>query len=60
MYYQLLRSAETGYYIEKPKTQSGIRQIPISEKVYEALRRVLKNRKGTKQITIDRYSNFFP
>ena len=56
--HQLLRSAETGYYIEKPKTQSGIRQIPMSEKVYEALGRVLENRKGTKQITIDGYSNF--
>ena len=56
--HQLLRSAETGYYIEKPKTQSGIRQIPMSEKVYEALGRVLENRKGTKQIAIDGYSNF--
>mgnify|MGYP002706746447 CR=1 FL=1 len=51
--HQLLRSAETGYYIEKPKTQSGIRQIPMSEKVYEALGRVLENRKGAKQITIE-------
>ena len=56
--HQLLRSAETGYYIEKPKTQSGIRQIPMSEKVYEALGRVLENRKGAKQITIDGYSHF--
>ena len=30
----------------------------MSEKVYEALGRVLENRKGTKQITIDGYSNF--
>ena len=56
--HQLLRSAETGYYIEKPKTQSGIRQIPMSEKVYEALGRVLENRKGAKQIAVDGYSNF--
>ena len=56
--HQLLRSAETGYYIEKPKTESGIRQIPMSEKVYEALGRVLENRKGSKPITIDGYSNF--
>ncbi len=55
---QLLRSAEIGYYIEKPKTQSGIRQIPMSEKVYEALGRVLENRKGAKATTIDGYSNF--
>lgn len=38
--HQLLRSAETGYYIETPKTKSGIRQIPMSEKVYEAFNRV--------------------
>ncbi len=30
----------------------------MSEKVYEALGRVLENRKGTKQITVDGYSNF--
>ncbi len=51
--HQLLRSAETGYYIEKPKTQSGIRQIPMSEKVYEALGRVLENRREVKLTTID-------
>jgi len=45
-------------WIEKPKTQSGIRQIPMSEKVYEALGRVLENRKKAKPITIDGYSNF--
>ena len=46
--HQLLRSAETGYYIETPKTKSGIRQIPMSEKVYEAFNRVLKRRRGAK------------
>ncbi len=51
--HQLLRSAEIGYYIEKPKTQSGIRQIPMSEKVYEALGRVLENRREVKLTTID-------
>lgn len=29
----------------KLKTESGVRQIPMSEKVYEALKRVLANRK---------------
>ncbi len=56
--HQLLRSKETGYYIEKPKTQSGVRQIPMSEKVYEALKRVLANRKGAKDIVVDGYSGF--
>ena len=56
--HQLLKSAETGYYIEKPKTQSGIRQIPMSEKVYEALGRALENRNGAKETVIDGYSSF--
>ena len=56
--HQLLRSKETGYYIEKPKTESGVRQIPMSEKVYEALKRVLANRKGAKDIVVDGYSGF--
>ena len=56
--HQLLRSAETGYYIEKPKTQSGIRQIPMSGKVYEALVRVLASQTNTNPTVIDGYSNF--
>lgn len=56
--HQLLRSSETGYYIEKPKTQSGIRQIPMSEKVCAAIRRVLENRREAKNISIDGWSNF--
>ncbi len=42
--HQLLKDAEIGYYIETPKTQSGIRQIPMSEDVYQALRRVVEKR----------------
>lgn len=42
--HQLLRDADIGYYIETPKTKNGIRQIPMSEEVYQALKRVLKNR----------------
>ncbi len=56
--HQLLKDTEMGYYIETPKTQSGIRQIPMSEDVYQALRRVVAKRKGAKQIEIDGYSNF--
>ena len=42
----------------KLKTESGVRQIPMSEKVYEALKRVLANRKGAKDIVVDGYSGF--
>ena len=56
--HQLLRSAETGYYIEKPKTQSGIRQIPMSTKVYEAFKRVLNDRGRADNFIVGGYSRF--
>lgn len=56
--HQLLKSGAKGYYIEKPKTQSGIRQIPMSETVYIALKCVLQDRQEIKEIRINNYSNF--
>ena len=32
--HQLLRDSELGYYVDAPKTKNGVRQIPMSEKVY--------------------------
>ena len=55
--HQLLHRCDIGYYIEPPKTESGIRQIPMSESVYEALQNVLKNRKA-KPFVVEGYSNF--
>ncbi|HBF2740388.1 TPA: tyrosine-type recombinase/integrase [Clostridioides difficile] len=56
--HQLLRDSEIGYYMEIPKTKKGIRQLPMTEKVYQAFKRVLKNRKKPESIIIDGYSNF--
>lgn len=56
--HQLLRDSEIGYYIETPKTKNGIRQIPMSEEVYQAFQRVLKNRPKAESIVIDGYRNF--
>ena len=56
--HQLLYGGEIGYYIEPPKTESGIRQLPMTERVYESFRNVLKRRKGTKPIIVDGYSGF--
>lgn len=56
--HQLLRDTEIGYYIEVPKTKSGIRQIPMTEQVYQALLRVLKSRPEPKPLVIDGYNNF--
>lgn len=56
--HQLLKDTETGYYIEKPKTKSGIREIPMTDKAYDAFQRLIKSRKKTEPIVIDSYSNF--
>lgn len=56
--HQLLRDADIGYYIETPKTKNGIRQIPMSEAVYQALKRVLKNRSNVVPFNVDGYKNF--
>ena len=56
--HQLLYGAGIGYYIEPPKTESGIRQIPMTESVYEALQNILRNRRDAKPVVVDGYSNF--
>lgn len=56
--HQLLRDADIGYYIETPKTKKGIRQIPMSDTVYQALKRVLKNRTNVIPFSVDGYKNF--
>lgn len=56
--HQLLKSTEIGYYVETPKTRSGIRQIPMSEKVSQAFRRVLANRRPANLTEVGGYSGF--
>ena len=56
--HQLLRNTEIGYYIEVPKTKSGIRQLPMTDEVYQALKRALHDRPNPEPIVIDGYSNF--
>ena len=56
--HQLLRDSKNGYYIETPKTKNGYREIPMSEPVYRALKRVVKNRGKKATITVDGYTNF--
>lgn len=56
--HQLLRDAAIGYYIETPKTKNGIRQIPMSEEVYQALKHVLKNRSNAAPFSVEGYKNF--
>ena len=56
--HQLIKSKEQGYYIETPKTKSGIRQVPLSEETIQAFQRVIKNRPKGKPIEIDGYADF--
>ena len=56
--HQLLRDSEAGYYVDVPKTKSGARQVPMSDKVYEALRRAVKNRGKAAAVNIDGYKDF--
>ncbi|MGX4598459.1 tyrosine-type recombinase/integrase [Faecalimicrobium sp. JNUCC 81] len=56
--HQLLRNKEVGYYIETPKTKSGIRDIPMSDEVCKAFERVIAREKKVNYIEIDGYSNF--
>lgn len=56
--HQLLRNSEIGYYIELPKTKNGDREIPMTENVYQALKRIVKSRGKAEPIVIDGYRDF--
>lgn len=57
---QLLKRWQNKYHVNKPKSKSGERYIPIiSEEVYSAFERAVKNRiKPEVEIEIDGYSGF--
>lgn len=55
--HQLLKN-KNGYYIEVPKTDAGIRKVPMSDKCFHAFKRIIANRKHAESIVIDGYSNF--
>lgn len=57
--HQLQRYSGIGYKIEEPKTESGVRQIPMTPEVAECFRRIMKARKKPKtEPTIDGYAGF--
>ena len=51
--HQLLKSKEQGYYIETPKTKSGIRQVPLSRETIQAFQRVMKKHPKAEPFVID-------
>ena len=57
--HQLVRKPDCTYYVEKTKTDSGCRYIPMTDNVVTALKNIIANRqKPTKEWLIDGYSGF--
>lgn len=57
--HQLQRYTGIGYQIVEPKTESGVRQVPMTPEVAECFRKILKNRKKPKEEPmIDGYTGF--
>ena len=57
--HQLVRERGGKYYIEKTKTASGCRYIPMTPEVYQSLNNILENRRKVRTETIvDGYSSF--
>lgn len=47
------------YVIEAPKTEKGIRYVPMTDEVAESFRKIIKNRKAPKaEPIIDGYTGF--
>lgn len=56
--HQLIKVSKIGYVVQPPKSENGIRQIPMSDEVYRAFKNILKNRKIQKDFVIDGYKDF--
>ncbi|MBQ3194387.1 MAG: site-specific integrase [Oscillospiraceae bacterium] len=57
--HQLQRTSQMQYVIQDPKTESGIRYVPMSEEVVACFRRILANRVAPKvEPMVDGYAGF--
>ena len=57
--HQLQRTSQMQYVIQDPKTESGIRYVPMSEEVVACFRRILANRMAPKvEPMVDGYAGF--
>ncbi|MBR4779742.1 MAG: site-specific integrase [Lachnospiraceae bacterium] len=57
--HQLVRERGGKYYVEVTKTSCGKRYIPMHDKVYESLKRIIKNRpKLSNEMVVDGYTGF--
>lgn len=56
---QLTRTRHCEYYVEKPKTASGERYIPMTDEVYRAFQNTVQRRKQPKvELLIDGHTSF--
>jgi integrase len=56
---QLVKENKGAYHVEKTKTESGVRYIPMTDAVHESLQNILKNRKKPKkEMMVDGYTGF--
>ena len=57
--HQLVRERSGKYYVEETKTSSGCRYLPMTDAVYDALKKILERRPKVKtEPMIDGYSGF--
>ncbi len=57
--HQLQRNPKKGYQIVEPKTESGVRQVPMTQEVADCFRTILKSRKKPRaEPMIDGYTGF--
>lgn len=57
--HQLQRTRSMKYVIEKTKTAGGVRQIPMTDDVYQCFKAIIANRKAPKiEPMIDGYTGF--
>ena len=56
---QLIKERGGIYHVEKTKTESGVRFIPMSDAVYQSLKNIVVNRrKPHKELLVDGYTGF--
>lgn len=57
--HQLVRERNGKYYVEKTKTQAGCRFIPMTNEVFQSLKRIMENRPKLKiEPFVDGYTGF--
>ena len=55
--HQLIK-LKRNYIVQPPKSENGVRQIPMSDEVYQSLKNILKHRRKQRELEIDGYKDF--